>query len=75
MRALRAADMLEKEYDVVADVWSVTSYKELYENARETDRWNRLNPEKKQKKTYIEECLDGDEGFVLPHTTMLKQYR
>ena len=63
--ALRAADMLEKDYDVVVDVWSVTSYKELYENARETDRWNRLNPEKKQKKTYIEECLDGDDGLCL----------
>jgi len=63
--ALRAAEMLEKDFNVVADVWSVTSYKELYENARETDRWNRLNPDKKNRKTYIEECLDGDEGLCL----------
>ncbi len=63
--ALRAAEMLEKDYELVVDVWSVTSYKELYENARETDRWNRLNPDKKQKKTYIEECLDGDQGLCL----------
>ena len=63
--AIRAAEMLEKNHDVKVDVWSVTSYKELYDNARETDRWNRLNPEKKPKKTYIEECLDGDEGLCL----------
>ncbi|MFP4288341.1 MAG: pyruvate dehydrogenase (acetyl-transferring), homodimeric type [Bacteroidales bacterium] len=63
--ALRAAEMLEKDYNVVVDVWSVTSYKELYENARETDRWNRLNPDKENRKTYIEECLDGDEGLCL----------
>ncbi len=62
---LRAAEMLEKDYNVVVDVWSVTSYKELYENARETDRWNRLNPDKENRKTYIEECLDGDEGLCL----------
>ena len=62
---LRAAEMLEKGYDVRVDVWSVTSYKELYDNARETDRSNRLNPEKKPLKTYIEECLDGDEGLCL----------
>lgn len=62
---LRAADMLEDNFEVVVDVWSVTSYKELYENARETDRWNRLNPDKKPKKTYIEECLDGDEGLCI----------
>jgi pyruvate dehydrogenase E1 component len=63
--ALRAAEMLEKDYDIIADVWSVTSYKELYENALETDRLNRLNPGKKRRKTYIEECLDGDEGLCI----------
>ncbi len=63
--SLRAAEMLESDHGVIVDVWSVTSYKELYDNARETDRWNRLNPDKKARKTYIEECLDGDEGLCL----------
>jgi pyruvate dehydrogenase E1 component len=62
---LKAAEMLEKDHDIAADVWSVTSWKELYDNARETDRWNRLNPEKKARKTYIGECLDGDEGLCV----------
>ena len=60
--ALRAADILEKNYGLVADVWSVTSYKELYDNARETERWNRMNPGKQAKKTYIEECFENDEA-------------
>jgi len=63
--SLKAAEMLEKDYGVIVDVWSVTSYKELYDNARETDRWNRLNPEKKARKTYIEECMEGEEGLCL----------
>lgn len=63
--ALRAADILENDYGVRADVWSVTSYKALYDDARETDRYNRLNPSKKQKKTYIEKCLEGDEGLCI----------
>ncbi len=63
--ALRAADMLEKDYGVRADVWSVTSYKALYDDARETDRWNRLNAGKKQRKTYIEECFEGDEELCI----------
>lgn len=62
---LRAAEMMEKDYDVIVDVWSVTSYKELYEDARETDRWNRLNPEKTPRLTYIEQCLEGDEGLCI----------
>jgi len=63
--ALRAADILEKEYGVRADVWSVTSYKALYDNARETDRRNRLNPRKKTEMTYIEKCFEDEEGICI----------
>lgn len=63
--ALKAAEILEKDYNVKADVWSVTSYKALYDDARETDRHNRLNPDKKTQKTYIESCFDGDEGLCV----------
>ena len=62
---LRAADMIEKDYDVRVDVWSVTSYKELYEDARETDRWNRLNPDQEPRLTYIEQCMKGEDGLCL----------
>ncbi len=63
--ALRAADILEKDYGVRADVWSVTSYKALYDDARETERWNRLNPGKNAKQTYIEQCFEGDEELCI----------
>jgi pyruvate dehydrogenase E1 component len=63
--ALRAADILEENWGLRADVWSVTSYKELYDDARETERWNRFNPEKKAKKAYVEQCLEGTEGLFL----------
>jgi pyruvate dehydrogenase E1 component len=62
---IRAAEALEKDYDLSVDVWSVTSYKELYENANETERWNRLNPEKPPRKNYIQECMEGEEGLCL----------
>ncbi len=63
--ALRAADILEEDYGVRADVWSVTSYKALYDDARETERWNRLNPGKNAKQTYIEQCFEGDEELCI----------
>ena len=63
--ALKAAEILEDRYNLMADVWSVTSYKELYENARETERLNRLNPDKKPLKNYIETCLEDDEGLCV----------
>jgi pyruvate dehydrogenase E1 component len=63
--ALRAADILENDYGVRADVWSVTSYKALYDDARETERWNRLNAGESAKQTYIEQCFDGDEELCI----------
>ncbi len=45
--ALRAQEILETKYGVAADVWSVTSYKELYNDGIETERWNRLHPGEK----------------------------
>ena len=63
--ALKAAEILEKNYKVKADVWSVTSYKALYDDARETERRNRLNPAEEPRKTYIEKCFDGDEGLCV----------
>lgn len=62
---LKAADILEKDYGIKADVWSVTSYKALYDDARETDRRNRLNPGKKNQKTYIETCFEDDPGLCI----------
>src|SRR5262249_57190428 len=50
--ALRAQQMLEQKYGVAADVWSVTSYKELYLDAIEAERWNRLHPPPKPPLPY-----------------------
>ena len=50
---LKAQEILESKYGVASDVWSVTSYKELYVDAIETERWNRLNPGAKPKLSYL----------------------
>ncbi len=70
--ALKAADILEDKYNLMADVWSVTSYKELYENARETERRNKLNPGEKPLKNYIEKCFEGDEGLCIAASDYVK---
>ncbi len=52
--AIKAAGILAEEYQVAADVWSVTSYKELY---KETDRWNRYHPDQDPRTPYVADCL------------------
>src|SRR5690348_1003818 len=59
---LRAQEILETKYGVAADVWSVTSYKELYVDGNEVERWNRLHPGEKPRVPYVTKCLENAPG-------------
>ncbi|MEM9409293.1 MAG: pyruvate dehydrogenase (acetyl-transferring), homodimeric type, partial [Acidobacteriota bacterium] len=60
-QVLEARELLER-YGVAAAVWSVTSYGELHRDAAEAERWNRLHPGKKAKRSFLERSLDGKPG-------------
>ena len=62
--ALRAQQLLEK-LGVAADVWSLTSYKELYTDGVDCDRWNRLHPGEEPRRSWIEQCLADTEGVYV----------
>jgi len=62
---IAAAEILEKDYKIDSNVWSVTSFNELRKEALEVERYNLLHPENKPKKTYIEKCLSSTEGPVV----------
>jgi len=55
-----AAQMLEDDYGVSAEVWSVTSFTELAREAQDVERWNLLHPEETPRQSYVAQCLDGD---------------
>lgn len=62
---IKAAEILEKDYKVATDIWSVTSYKNLHLDAQETDRWNMLHPEAEQKISYVGEITKGESGVFV----------
>ncbi len=70
--ALKAQDILEQDYGVAADVWSVTSYKELYTDAIECDRWNLLNQKKKAKAPYLSKLLQKEKGVFVAASDYMK---
>jgi pyruvate dehydrogenase E1 component len=70
--ALRAQEILEEKYGVAADVWSVTSYKSLYTDGVEADRWNLLHPGQEPRVPYVTECLGEAPGVVVAATDYLK---
>jgi pyruvate dehydrogenase E1 component len=70
--ALRAQEILAEKYGVAADVWSVTSYKALYSDGIETDRWNRLHPGQNPRVPYVTACLADAPGVLVAATDYLK---
>jgi pyruvate dehydrogenase E1 component len=57
---LAAADLLAEDFDVVADVWSVTSFTELRRDGIEAERWNMLHPLQAPRQPYLTGlCQDG----------------
>ncbi len=69
---LVAAELLEKDYGVAADVYSVTSFSELRRNALAVERWNLLHPNAPQKESYISQTLKGCEGPFVASTDYMK---
>src|SRR5580693_8141353 len=69
---LRAQEILDTKYGVAADVWSVTSYKELYVDGNEVERLNRLHPGEKPRVPYVTECLADAPGVLVAASDYLK---
>ncbi|SFK44358.1 pyruvate dehydrogenase (acetyl-transferring), homodimeric type [Methylophaga sulfidovorans] len=69
-----AAELLEKDWKVSADVWSATSMNELVRDGQEVERHNRLNPTAPKKRSYISECLDDAAGVVVAATDYVRMY-
>ena len=72
---LAAAELLEQDFGVLADVWSVTSFTELRRDGIEAERWNTLNPlAKKPRVPYVTEQLGRTQGPVIASTDYIRAY-
>jgi len=70
--ALKAADILEKEWKVDVDVWSVTSFSELRKDGEDINRWNILHPNKTYQVPYVTKCLEHTKGPVVAVSDYVK---
>jgi pyruvate dehydrogenase E1 component len=69
---LAAAELLERDFDVAADVWSVTSFNELYRDGLEVTRWNLLHPQEPPRRGWVEQCLAPRQGPVVAASDYMK---
>jgi pyruvate dehydrogenase E1 component len=71
---IAAADLLGSDWDVEADVWSVTSFTELRRDGIEVERWNMLHPQKDQRQAYVAKSLEGRAGPVIASTDYIRTF-
>jgi pyruvate dehydrogenase E1 component len=71
---IAAADLLKKEFNVDADIWSITSFNELRREALSVTRWNMLHPDETARLTFVEKCLKDQTGPVIAATDYMKIY-
>ncbi|MBX2812242.1 MAG: pyruvate dehydrogenase (acetyl-transferring), homodimeric type [Myxococcales bacterium] len=71
---IAAADILEADYGIRADVWSAPSFTQLARDGFDTERFNRLHPEQAPKKCYVEQCFEGRSGPVIAATDYVRAY-
>ena len=67
-----AAELLESDWGVVSDVWSVTSFSELRRDGMEVERWNMLHPAEPPRIPYVAEMLGPRKGPVIASTDYIR---
>ena len=71
---IAGAELLEKDYGISADIWSVTSFNQLRRDGLDTQRWNTLHPEDTPRQSYVAQCLKDRSGPVIAATDYMKAY-
>jgi pyruvate dehydrogenase E1 component len=69
---LGAAELLQSDFGVAADVWSVTSFNELRREGLDAERWSLLHPTAERRQSYVEQCLSHRPGPVVAATDYIK---
>ena len=73
--AIAAAELLDKDFGVTADIWSCPSFTELRRDGWDVERWNRFNPEAKTpRKAYVTQLLEGRQGPVIAATDYVRAF-
>ncbi len=71
---IEAAKLLDEDWSIDADIWSVTSYTELAREATDCDRWSMLHPLQDAKVSYVEKCMKDRRGPVIAATDYMRSY-
>ena len=71
---IAAAELLQQDWGVSADIWSAPSFNELARDGQACERWNRLHPDQAPRQSWVEQCLESATGPVIASTDYMRMY-
>jgi len=71
---IAAAELLETDWDVSADVWSCTSFTELRRDGLDCERWSLLHPTEPPRVSWVAKCLARHAGPVVASSDYIKTF-
>ena len=71
---IAAAELLEKDFGVKADIWSATSFNELRREGIDVERWNMLHPAEPPRESHVQKCLRDRAGPVVAATDYMRNF-
>jgi pyruvate dehydrogenase E1 component len=71
---LAAGELLEKDWNIPSEIWSIPGINQLHRDGIETERWNRFHPEEKQKSAYATRLMKGHPGPTVIATDYIRSY-
>jgi pyruvate dehydrogenase E1 component len=72
---IAAAELLEKDWGIAADIWSAPSFTLLARDGQDAERWNLLNPTAKKPRTpFVTQSLQSSEGPIIAATDYMRTY-
>lgn len=71
---IQASQMLEEDFSITSDIWSVTSFNELRKDGLAVERYNNMHPKNKAQESYVTSLLKGRKGPVIAATDYMRIY-
>ncbi|MBS1186374.1 MAG: aceE [Burkholderiaceae bacterium] len=71
---IAAADLLQADWGIAADVWSAPSFTIAAREGQDAERWNLLHPTDEPRVPYVTQCLDASSGPIVASTDYMRSF-
>lgn len=74
LEVIAAGELLEKDFGIAAEIWSIPGINQLHREGMSVERWNMLHPEEEPRIPYATQVMSGHTGPIIISTDYIRAY-